>query len=115
MNYLAESAGGHRTERPRDQNKVLKTPRKQPGRKDGDVREVYSMKSDCLFSLSLSLPLSPTSPLPGRAVVTVTTVLFIRGSKKVEKPGVNKAHLFALRGKTRDRYARLELRRQLEQ
>ena len=66
-------------------------------------------------SLSLCHSLSPTSPLPGRAVVTVTTVPFIRGSKRVEKPGVNKAHLFALRGKTRDRYARLELRRQLEQ
>lgn len=96
MNYLAESAGGHRTERPRDQNKVLKTPRKQPGRRDGAGIEVCSMKSDCIHSFSLSHPLSPTSTFPVHAVVTMTTVQFIQGSKRMEEPGVNKAPSFAL-------------------
>ena len=106
MNYLAESAGGHRTERPRDQNKVLKTPRKQPGRRDGDGIEVCNVKSDCIhffslsFSLSLSHPLSPISAFLVHAAVTMTTVQFIQGSKRMEEPGVNKPLYLLYDGKS---------------
>ena len=64
VHYLAASPGGHRTERPRDQNKMLKTHRKKPGRRDGDGLEVYNLKSGFIHMLSPLLSLSVSLSLP---------------------------------------------------